>query len=49
MASVISITSFTITVPSLYSTSSSDKEIACGGDTCVALGKLVALPLETVE
>ena len=49
VGAVSSITSFTITVPSLYATSSSVNVIACGAATVVALGKFVALPLDTVE
>ena len=43
------ITNLTITVPSLYCTNSSVNTIACGADTDVALGKLVAFPLDIVE
>ena len=38
------ITSFTITVPSLYCTNSSVSVIAVGADTCRAVGKFVVAP-----
>ena len=49
VGAVSSITNFTITVPSLYATSSSVNVIACGGATVVAFGRFVALPLDIVE